>query len=644
MAPSVQKAAGAAAVAYVAWKFVDGKYQISKDIDVMWGGIGGMMKINGLIKRPGANFIMSWYETLAVPGMRERAAFIQAETGRTVTFKELEELSNRVGNWAISQGIKAGDTVALMMDNRPEYAAVWIGLCKAGCKIALINTNLKGKPLVHAMTTALSSVGVIFGTEHAEAVEASADDLRSGGLSFVASFGGGGTAGVEKPAFCDVSLDDALASAQSKPVDEARRKHMKVTDPCYYIYTSGTTGLPKACNMSHFKVMGMGSLCGMVRVQPGDAVYGSGLPMYHTAANLGIGHALNHGSTYVIRAKFSATQHWDDCAKYNCVAMQYIGELCRYLLSHPGGPSDKSHKLRVAFGNGLRPEIWDEFQRRFNVPEILEFYGATEGAGALMNYCKNYEGQGAVGWQGPFMKKIMPTKIVKFDVENEKPVRDAKTGFCIECAVNEPGELVNPVRDMMDTGGGKISNFEGYTSKEATEKKLLRDAFAKGDTWYRSGDLLRKDEKGYYFFVDRIGDTFRWKGENVSTMEVSEVLSTFEGIVDANVYGAQVPGKDGRACMVAITLAPGVKLDPRTFATYCRANLPTYSVPLFVRFLADDINITGTFKHQKVDYRNAGCDPAKITDEVWWFNNESGIYEPYGPEIYAKISAGQSKL
>jgi len=520
---------------------------------------------------------------------------------------------------------------------------VWLGFAKAGCKTALINTNVKGKPLVHAVTAA-NSVAVVFGPEHAEAVEASADELRKSGVKTFASFGAGGNSDLEKPSFCDLSLDEVLLSSPSTPVDEARRKNVKVTDTAYYIYTSGTTGLPKACNMSHFKIMGVGALAAMAKVKAGDTVYGSGLPLYHTAANLGVGHALHLGSTYVIRTKFSATKLWEDCATYNCVAMQYIGELCRYLLTNPEGPSDTKHNLRVAFGNGLRPEIWDQFQRRFNVPEILEFYGATEGAGALVNYCKNYEGQGAVGWQGPIMKLAMPTKIVKFDVENELPVRDPKTGFCIECGVNEAGELLNPIKDTLKTAEGAVSNFEGYTSKEATEKKTLSDVFAKGDYWYRSGDLLRKDEKGYFYFVDRIGDTFRWKGENVSTMEVSEVLSAFPGIVDANVYGALVPGKDGRACMVAVTLDSGVKLDPSTFATYCRANLPSYSVPVFIRILAEDINITGTFKHQKVDYRNQGCDPAKITDEVWWFNIESGTYEPYGPEVYSKIASPQSKL
>jgi fatty-acyl-CoA synthase len=329
--------------------------------------------------------------------------------------------------------------------------------------------------------------------------------------------------------------------------------------------------------------------------------------------------------------------------------MQYIGELCRYVVASPPSAYDKAHKLRVAFGNGLRPEIWNEFQTRFNIPEILEVYGSTEGASGLVNYCKNYQGQGAVGWQGAIMKRLQYSPVVRFDVETEQPVRDPKTGFCIECPPGEAGELLAPIKVIASTPDGEQSSFEGYTNKEASEKKMLRDVFEKGDLFFRSGDLLKKDSDGYIYFVDRIGDTFRWKGENVSTMEVSEVLSGFPGIVDANVFGVQVPGKDGvqdgRACMVAVTTEDGVELDPSTFATYCRANLPSYSVPLFVRFLAEDINVTGTFKHQKVEYRNQGCDPDKVKDDLmWWFNNQSGTYEPYGQEHYNMIASGQSKL
>jgi len=384
------------------------------------------------------------------------------------------------------------------------------------------------------------------------------------------------------------------------------------------------------------------TLCQLLDCTGDDVIYGSGMPMYHTAANLGTTTAIKQGATYIVRAKFSASNHWQDCEKYGATAMQYIGELCRYLVAAPQRDGETKHKLRIAIGNGLRPEIWDTFQRRFNIPEIGEFYGATEGNAALVNHCKNFEGQGAVGQAGSLFLKARPMHIVKFDVENEVPVRD-QNGFCIECKANEVGELIAPIRKIV-TAQGAVDDFEGYTDKNATDKKIAKDVFKKGDAYFRTGDLLRRDGKGYFYFVDRIGDTFRWKGENVSTMEVSEVLSSFQGIVDANVYGAAVPGKDGRACMVAMTLEQGTDLDPTKFTTYCRANLPSYSVPVFIRFLPNEINLTGTFKHQKVEYRNEGCDPSKITDKMWWFNAATGTFEPYGPEEYRKICAGESKL
>jgi len=354
---------------------------------------------------------------------------------------------------------------------------------------------------------------------------------------------------------------------------------------------------------------------------PEDVIYGSGMPLYHSAANLGVLGSMFTGSCYIIRTKFSARQHLADCATYGATVMQYIGELCRYLLSTEPGPKDQAHKLRVAIGNGLRPEIWDRFQRRFNVPEIGEFYASTEGNGFIWNHCREYQDQGAVGVLG-----TVPTSLVKFDLEP-----------------NDAGELLWPIVKAQ-TGDGDFDNFEGYTNKEATEKKIARDVFEKGDSFFRSGDLLRRDEKGRMYFVDRIGDTFRWKGENVSTMEVSEVLSAFPGVVDANVYGAQVPGKDGRACMVALTVSQEQTMDMQAFATYCRANLPSYSVPVFLRFLKEDINLTGTFKHQKVDYRNQGCDPAQISDELWWFNAATGAYEPYNQGVLDMIMTGQAKL
>lgn len=564
--------------------------------------------------------------------------FVVAETGRTMTFGDVDELSTRIAQWAVARGLQTGDTVALMMDNRPEYVAIWLGLAKAGITTALLNTNTKGKPLVHAITVA-GCVAVIIGTEHVEEGRAVETAIREGGVRIIATYHAHGL--TDHLSFGDESLDETLPMMSVDRVD--RWKKRPATDPVFYIYTSGTTGLPKACNLSHVKVTGTASLFRICGVTTSDVIYGSGMPMYHTAANLGVVFTMLNGATYVVRQKFSATNFFHECGKYQCTVSQYIGELCRYLLAVPDNDTDTKHKLRIAIGNGLRPEIWNTFQRRFNVPEIGEFYGATEGNSATVNHCRNYQGQGAVGRAGLILQKAMGMKIVKFDVENEVPIRDQKTGFCAECAHDEPGELVAAIKTMK-TSTGEMSNFEGYTSKDATEKKILRDAFVKGDAYFRTGDLLRKDSRGYFYFVDRIGDTFRWKGENVSTMEVSEVLSSFPGIVDANVFGAAVAGKDGRACMVALTLEDGASINPVDFATHCRANLPSYSIPVFVRFLPKEVDLTGTFKHKKVEYRNEGCDPTKVSDTMWWYSASSGAYEPYGVQQYQDITSGRSKL
>jgi len=638
-----QTALAVAGIGYAGWKWADNKYNLAADIHTIKGAARAMGPLRKLLAEPGASMLQLWYMNIETPGRLQKPMFIDAITGRQTTFGEVESLSNQIGNWAVNAGFRKGQVISLMMDNRAEYIATWLGLAKVGIVSALINTNIKGKPLVHSITSA-ECVGAIFGSEHLEEAALAAEDLRENGVQTLLCFSHGSTvaAPASLPSWLDASLDEAIAGLSAERISDDLRSGIPVGSTLYYIYTSGTTGLPKPCKISHIKWMNFSGMLPWLDCSSEDVVYGSGLPFYHSGANLGVNHTVRSGSTLVVRQKFTATQHWDDCAKHGCTVMQYIGELGRYLVAQPKKDTDTSHKLRIAVGNGLRPEIWNEFQRRFNIPEIGEFYGATEGNGGCINHCRNYEGQGAVGRAGALMLKMRPMNIVKFDVEAEMPIRN-KDGFCIECDFNEPGELISPIMTVK-TADGEVDDFEGYTSKEATEKKIARDVFVKGDKYFRTGDLLRKDSKGFFYFVDRIGDTFRWKGENVSTMEVSEVLSTFPGVVDANVYGVEVPGKDGRACMVAMTLEEGVELDAANFATYCRANLPSYSIPIFIRFLEADINLTGTLKHQKVDYRNQGCDPSKVSDKMWWYNTSATNFEPYGDSQFAEIKGGQARL
>jgi fatty-acyl-CoA synthase len=378
---------------------------------------------------------------------------------------------------------------------------------------------------------------------------------------------------------------------------------------------------------------------------PGDRLY-TCLPIFHSAGGgIGVIGCILTGATLVLARKFSASRFWPEISGYGCTGFQYIGELGRYLVNyakeHPE-VYNYPHKLKVAVGNGMRPEVWDDFQDGFKIPLVAEFYGATEGNGVLINFSEraDKESRGAVGRAGAIVGKVVVAKIARFDVETEELVR-GPDGLCVECGFNEPGELLFP--NIKDDPG---KSFKGYTDPKATAKKLAGDVFAKGDSWFRSGDLLQKDSKGFFYFVDRIGDTFRWKGENCSTMEISEIVSSVEGVEEANVYGVKVPGSlDGRACMVAISGPASLSTDEKLGALLklCQKELPKYAVPLFLRFLPQ-IEATATFKHQKVQLREQGCDPKVVTDPMFWLPPGAGKYEPFGADQYQALENGQSKL
>jgi fatty-acyl-CoA synthase len=294
---------------------------------------------------------------------------------------------------------------------------------------------------------------------------------------------------------------------------------------------------------------------------------------------------------------------------------------------------DRAHKVRAAVGNGLRPEVWKDFQRRFGIPQIFEFYASTEGNASLINM---FNKEGAVGYASPLLRKFIPVRLVKFDVENEVPIRD-KNGFCIDCSPDEPGELIGKI-----IPGDPTREFKGYTDKKATEKKILRDVFEKGDLWFRTGDLLRWDSEGNVFFVDRIGDTFRWKGENVATSEVAQVLSQVKGIEEVNVYGVQIPFKDGRAGMASLVTNAEFSLDE--LYNHCNANLPKFASPVFIR-LSEKIEITGTFKHRKVEFVKEGFDMTKIKDPIYFRDDALGKFVPLTDDLYKKLLNNQvSKL
>mmetsp|Transcript_32875 Transcript_32875/g.71722 ORF Transcript_32875/g.71722 Transcript_32875/m.71722 type:complete len:356 (+) Transcript_32875:3-1070(+) len=346
------------------------------------------------------------------------------------------------------------------------------------------------------------------------------------------------------------------------------------------------------------------------------------------------------GCTMVLARKFHASRYWAEVEKYGCTLVQYIGEMARYLVTYArANPEVKNiqHKVRAAIGNGLRPDVWDDFQDGFKIPTVLEFYGATEGNGALFNVCNGKSGRGAVGFQGPIMRRVLGFKVAKYSVDDDDLVRGSD-GMLVECPPGEPGELLMPIKaDRPET------SFAGYTDENANKKKLVSNAFVEGDQYFRSGDLLTVDSSGYYYFTDRIGDTFRWKGENVSTTEVAEVISTFPGVEEANVYGVQVPGTDGRGCCAALRCDASLVSQLGELYKHCSEQLPTYARPLFVRF-QQDFDLTGTMKQVKTKLREEGCDPSKMgPDPLYWLNPLSSSYEPLTQEIYGDLAAHLSK-
>jgi fatty-acyl-CoA synthase len=538
---------------------------------------------------------------------------------RVVTYAELDAQANRIARWASGLGLGRGDVVALLMENRPEYVCTWLGLAKIGAVTALINTNLRGQPLAHSLSVA-EAKHLVLGAELADALGSA--------RAHVASWPEVWAAGGDVPGAHD--LDAALATQSGVSLGREARKGVLAGDRLFYIYTSGTTGLPKAANVSHQRAIMMGGGAAAAQgLTHDDRVYVT-LPLYHSAGGvMAAGAGLLSGGAIALTRKFSASRFWSDCVRYDATAFQYIGELCRYLLHTPEHPDETRHRIRVCIGNGLRPEVWEPFQKRFRIPRIVEFYGATEGNVVLMNF----DGKlGSVGRMPRFVRRLMGIQLVRYDVDKDAHVRGAD-GFCVPCGPGEVGEAIGRITER--------TRFEGYTNAEATQKKVLRDVFAKGDTYFRTGDLLRYDGEDYFYFVDRIGDTFRWKGENVATSEVAEVLSRCPGVREANVYGVSVPGQDGRAGMVALVVDEG--FDPGRLALRVTSELPAYARPLFLR-LREELEVTGTFKHRKVDLVDEGFDPQRVAEPLLFFDAERACYVPLDAALHARLTAGAVRI
>ncbi len=540
--------------------------------------------------------------------------------GRTVTYGELDAIANRYAHWAKGLNLRRGQVVALFMPNRLEYFPIWYGLSKVGVVTALINNQLTGAPLAHCLNIS-GAAHAIVDAETSPIFEQARGQLERPMQQWILGFAHGDQR----------DLVQALKSCSQLPPDRIVREGMTAADTALLIYTSGTTGLPKAARITHMRAqLYMRGFAGSTGAVKTDRIYVC-LPLYHATGGLcGLGAALLNGGSVVLRRKFSASQFWKDVAEEGCTMFVYIGELCRYLVNHEEDPDETRHKLRLAFGNGLRPDVWPVLKRRFRIPDILEFYGSTEGNVSLFNFDGK---EGAIGRVPRWLRKRFSVRLVQYDVETESVIRGA-SGLCIECGPGQVGQCVGRI------GGDVRAEYSGYLDKAASESKILQNVLERGDAWFATGDLMRQDADGYFYFVDRIGDTFRWKGENVSTGEVSERLLAFEGVDEATVYGVTVDGADGRAGMAALVMDR--PFDAKAFGEHVARELPPYAQPLFVRLLPA-MDTTGTFKIRKVDMVADGYDPSKVKGAMYFHDPKRG-YVKLTKSVFERLAAGAFRI
>ncbi|HEX4042274.1 MAG TPA: long-chain-acyl-CoA synthetase [Xanthobacteraceae bacterium] len=545
----------------------------------------------------------------------------------TLTYRALVERSRRYARWALNENLAKGETVALMMPNRPDYLAIWLGVTAVGGVVSLLNTQLRGPALAHCIDI-VAPKHVIVAGDLLTSFNSAALNCRPKIWSH----------GRVEDAYCKFArIDREIERFSGAPLAPAERRDVSIADRALTIYTSGTTGLPKAAKVSHRRLMQWSVWFGaLMNATPDDRMYDC-LPMYHSVGGVvAIGALLTRGGSVVIREKFSVREFWDDITRWNCTLFQYIGELCRYLVQAPPHPRERAHRLRLACGNGLGTDIWRKFQSRFDVPRILEFYAATEGNVSLYNV----EGKiGAVGRVPPFLTHRFPLALVKFDSATEEPARD-DAGRGMRCALEETGEAIGRIANA-DNSAAASGEFEGYTNAAETERKILRNVFEPGDAWFRTGDLMRMDASGFFYFVDRIGDTFRWKGENVSASEVAAVLAEFPGVGAATVYGVAVAGAEGRAGMAAI--ATDRALDIAGLRAHLARRLPAYARPVFLR-LKDRIDATATFKHKNSVLAREGYDLTVVRDPLFVDDPQQQAYVPLDAALAALIEHGKARF
>ncbi|KAI1460148.1 fatty acid transporter [Annulohypoxylon moriforme] len=633
--------AGAAASSAAFAAYMDARFHIRNDIKAGSDKRRAAKWQNDIIQqiRKGKTHV---YHVLEDQAKNPNLVFIVFE-GREYTYTEFFKAIQPIGNWLMKDlGIKRGEMVALDGGNSPEYVMLWFALEAIGACIAFINCNLTAHPLVHSVKVAGARY-LIADSDIRHLVSPVEEELTAGGTQ-------------------TIYYDPASLSAHkdTEPLPESRRAGAKPTDVASLIYTSGTTGKPKGTIITRARAMLLRQSSARIGLLPTDKMY-TCLPLYHASAQgvccLPI---LATGTTMVLGRKFSHQTFWPEIHRSGATIIQYVGELCRYVLNAPPSLLDRGHKVRMMWGNGMRADVWEPFRQRFGIDAIYEFYSSTDGMGIIANVNRGDFSRGCIAVRGPiwhFLNGAGEAR-VRVDPDTQEMVR-REDGFAVRCGTDEPGELVYRLDPNNSAGAPKY-----YGNEKASQERLVRDVFEKGDLWLRIGDVMRLDKEGRLFFVDRLGDTFRWHSENVSTTEVGDVVGLFPQIAEANVYGVEVPNSEGRAGCVAVIAAEGVSskpediangrgLDLKGLAEHCLAELPRYAVPIFIR-VSKQLEYTGTMKLQKGQLRAEGIDLDAIEkaakekgedpDAIYWLPPGEKRYVPFSKKDLQELKGGRVHL
>jgi fatty-acyl-CoA synthase len=562
------------------------------DVPVMLRGV-----LTGLLARPTSKTSIGkvFQQRAARFGDRVFLRFGEQQ----LTYREANVTANRYAAVLAARGVGRGDVVGIMLRNSPNAVLMMLAVVKCGAVAGMLNYHQRGDVLAHSLGL-LDAKVLVVESDLAEAVD---------------ECGGSGVA--------PMTIEEVQRLAATAPTtNPASASAVLAKDTAFYIFTSGTTGHPKASVMTHRRwLAALAAFGGLgLRLKGSDTLY-SCLPLYHNnALTVAVGSVINSGSTLALGKSFSASRFWDEVIASRATAFIYIGEICRYLLNQPAKPTDRAHKVRVIAGNGLRPEIWDEFTTRFGIARVCEFYAASEGNTAFINIFNVPKSTGI---------SPVPLAYVEYDLDTGAPLR-GEDGRVRRVPAGEPGLLLSPVN--------RLQPFDGYTDPTASEKKLVRNAFREGDCWFNTGDVMSPQGMGHAAFVDRLGDTFRWKGENVATTQVERALGSDKSVEESTVFGVEIPRTGGRAGMAAVKLRDGAEFDGKALAEAVYDQLPMYALPLFLR-VVEAMEHTTTFKSRKVDLREQAYGPG-IEDPLYVLAGRDEGYVPFYDAYPDEVAAG----